>query len=175
MIRFSLIDRIAELNPGESIVAEKTLIGSEEYLQDHFPNFPCMPGVLMLEAMFQASAWLLRQTDGFARPIVMLKEARNVKYGNFVAPGQTLVLSAQITKQVDDHLYKIKGQGTVGGKPAVSGILLLEQFRLEEMAGTPAAMDCVARREYLETFEEIYESAAGQPALVSSTGENTHG
>lgn len=159
MMPFSLIDRIVELNEGDSITAEKSLIGSENYLKDHFPNFPCMPGVLMLEAMFQAGCWLLRQTDGFSRPIVMLKEARNVKYGNFVAPGQTLVVQVEITKRVDDALCKVKGRGTVEGKSAVSGILLLEQFRLHDTMGTPAAMDQVSRRNYLEEFQRIYESA----------------
>jgi len=164
MMPFSLIDRITELKPGESIIAEKTLRGDEHYLKDHFPNFPCMPGVLMLEALYQAGCWLLRQTDGFQRPIVMLKEARNVKYGNFVAPGQTLVANVQINKEVDDNLVKVKGQGTVNGKPAVSGILLLEQFRLEEKLGTPAAMDQVSRRNYLEEFQRIYEMATVETA-----------
>ena len=49
---FSQVDRITELLPGKEVTAEKTLRGDEEYLKDHFPNFPCMPGVLMLEAMF---------------------------------------------------------------------------------------------------------------------------
>mgnify|MGYP002624444365 CR=1 FL=1 len=161
---FSLIDKITELLPGQEVTAEKTLRGDEQYLKDHFPNFPCMPGVLMLEAMFQASCWLLRQTDEFKRPIVMLKEARNVKYGNFVAPGQTLVVNVQVKGQPDDNLWKVKGQGTVNGKPAVSGILLLEQFRLEEKLHTPAAMDHVCRRNYLHEFDKIYQSAAVETA-----------
>ena len=53
-MRFTLIDRITELKPGVSITAVKGLTLAEEYLQDHFPRFPVMPGVLMLEAMFQA-------------------------------------------------------------------------------------------------------------------------
>ena len=90
----------------------------------------------------------------------MLKEARNVKYGNFVAPGQTLVVNLRVTGQPEENLYKVKGQGTVEGKPAVSGILLLEQFRLEEKLHTPAAMDNVSRRNYFKEFEKIYPSAA---------------
>ena len=161
---FSLVDRIVEIQPGESIVAEKTLQGDENYLKDHFPNFPCMPGVLMLEAMCQAGAWLLRHSDGFERPVVMLKEARNVKYGNFLAPSQTLVVSVEISKRTDESVTKLKGKGTIEGEAAVSGILLLEQFRLEEKLHTPAAMDRVSRRNYHELFEDIYHPVAVETA-----------
>lgn len=158
-MRFSLIDKIVELKPGQSILAQKTLQGSEDYLKDHFPNFPCMPGVLMLEAMYQAGSWLLRQTDDFARPIVLMKEVRNVKYGSFVEPGQTLTVNVQVMKQVDDHTTKMKGQGTVEGKSAVSGVMLLDQFRLAERYGSAESLDLVSRREYLTKFAELYQPA----------------
>ena len=60
-----------------------------------------MPGVLMLEAMYQASAWLVRQSEGFAHSVVILKEARNIKYADFVTPGKELVVTAEILKQDD--------------------------------------------------------------------------
>ena len=59
-MRFILVDRISELEAGRRIVAHKALSLAEEYLADHFPKFPVLPGVLMLEAMVQASAWLAR-------------------------------------------------------------------------------------------------------------------
>ena len=62
-MRFSLIDRIVELEPGERVTATKSLTMAEEYLADHFPHFPVMPGVLMLEAMTQAGAWLVRVSE----------------------------------------------------------------------------------------------------------------
>ena len=64
-MRFSLIDRIVELEPGVRITAVKSLTMAEEYLADHFPHFPVMPGVLMLEALTQAGAWLVRVERGF--------------------------------------------------------------------------------------------------------------
>ena len=78
-MRFSLLDRIVELKPGVSIAASKVLSPDEQYLKDHFPRFPVMPGVLMLECMYQASAWLIRQSEGFAHSAVLLKEARDTK------------------------------------------------------------------------------------------------
>ncbi|MBQ7029891.1 MAG: beta-hydroxyacyl-ACP dehydratase, partial [Thermoguttaceae bacterium] len=83
---FSLIDKIDELNPGDSIVATKSLSMAEEYLRDHFPKFPVMPGVLMIEAMTQASAWLVRVGENFAHSVVVLKETKNVKFGQFLQP-----------------------------------------------------------------------------------------
>ena len=67
-----LLDRITELKPAESLTATKSLTLGEDYLQDHFPVFPVMPGVLMLEAMYQAAAWLTRYDDDFAHSMVLL-------------------------------------------------------------------------------------------------------
>src|SRR5882724_7129716 len=95
-MRFVLIDRIVELQRGKSLVAVKNLSMAEEYLADHFPGFPVMPGVLMLEAMTQAAAWLIRASEDFAHSTVLLKEAKNVKYKNFVEPGQTLTVTVEV-------------------------------------------------------------------------------
>ncbi|MEM8865751.1 MAG: beta-hydroxyacyl-ACP dehydratase, partial [Planctomycetota bacterium] len=62
-MRFWLLDAIEEVSPDERLVAVKNVSYSEEYLQDHFPEFPVLPGVFMLEAATQAAAWLLRLTD----------------------------------------------------------------------------------------------------------------
>ena len=53
-MRFTLIDRIVELEQGARITAVKSVSLAEEYLRDHFPRFPVLPGVMMLEAMTQA-------------------------------------------------------------------------------------------------------------------------
>ena len=126
-MRFTLIDRIVELQEGASITAVKTLSLAEEYLQDHFPRFPCMPGVLMLESMCQAGAWLVRKSEDFSHSIIVLKEARNVKYADFVEPGQVLTVTVEITKQ-DEQLTWLKASGSVQGNVAVSARLILERF-----------------------------------------------
>ena len=77
-MRFMLIDRIVELQSGTKITAVKNLTMAEEYLADHFPHFPVMPGVLMLEAMTQAGAWLVRHSEDFAHTMVVLKQINNV-------------------------------------------------------------------------------------------------
>jgi 3-hydroxyacyl-[acyl-carrier-protein] dehydratase len=134
-MRFTLLDRIVELEAGKRIVAVKSLSLAEEYLADHFPSAPVMPGVLMLEALVQASAWLVRVSEDFAHSIVVLKQARGVKYANFVDPGQTLTVTAEMTGQ-DERETKFKAQGTVNGAAAVSAKLVLERYNLA--AGDPA-------------------------------------
>ena len=94
-MRFTQIDRIVSLKNGESVKAVKCLSLSEDYLADHFPRFPVMPGVLMLEAIYQASMFLVRSTDDFQHSMVVLKETRNLKFQGFVQPGDQLVVSAE--------------------------------------------------------------------------------
>jgi 3-hydroxyacyl-[acyl-carrier-protein] dehydratase len=126
-VRFSLIDRIQTLEPGRSITAIKTLSLAEEYLQDHFPGFPVMPGVLMVEALVQSSAWLMRQTEDFRYSTVLLKEARAVKFNSFLSPGKTLLIESNLHKR-DERQWQFKASGSVDGQSTVSARLTLEQF-----------------------------------------------
>jgi 3-hydroxymyristoyl/3-hydroxydecanoyl-(acyl carrier protein) dehydratase len=87
-MRFCQLNRITLLEPGVRIEATRTLRASEDYLRDHFPRFAVMPGVLMLEALFQASALLVRATEGYKSGLVLLQEAKNVKFADFVQPGK---------------------------------------------------------------------------------------
>jgi 3-hydroxyacyl-[acyl-carrier-protein] dehydratase len=130
-MRFSLIDRIIELEPCVRITAIKTLTMTEEYLADHFPRFPVMPGVLMLESLTQAGAWLVRVSEDFAHSMVVLKQANNVKYAQFVEPGQTLAVTAEVLK-FDDGDVKLKAYGTVGGRIIVSARLTLACYNLAD-------------------------------------------
>jgi len=164
-MRFSLIDRIVDLQTGQSIKAVKALSLAEEYLQDHFPRFPVMPGVLMLEAMAQTARWLLYHSEDFAHPCVLLKEARNVKYADFVEPGQVLVLEAQLLKQ-DGALVTFKTQGSVEGKVAVSARLILERRRLAETDPRMLPLDHYAERRMREIFHLLYQPAAVAQSVV---------
>ncbi len=144
-MRFTLIDRITELHLGDRITAVKNLSLAEEYLQDHFPRFPVMPGVLMLEAMFQSSAWLVRASEDFCNSVVLLNETRNAKFADFVSPGQALTVTAAIIKQ-DDRLTTLKAQGVLDGRVAVSARLILERFNLEDRYPHRGPADPMARR-----------------------------
>jgi len=139
-MRFLLIDRIVEYERGVSLTAVKSLTMAEEYLADHFPNFPVMPGVLMLESMTQASAWLIRLSEDFAHSIVVLKQATNIKNIQFVEPGQILTVTTEIMSH-NDVETKLKAQGSVDGKTCVSARLILERYNLADRSPADAAAD----------------------------------
>src|SRR4029078_8118820 len=75
-MRFHLIDRIDTWEVGKSLKASKFLALGEEYLADHFPRFPVMPGVLMLQACVEAAAWLWRASTDFRHPVIVLRDPR---------------------------------------------------------------------------------------------------
>jgi len=139
-MRFTLVDQVTELEPGKRITTVKNVSLAEEYLDDHFPRFPVLPGVFMLEAMTQACAWLVRVTDDFAQSIVTLKEARNVKYGRFVRPGETLTIKATMKKHhANDSQFEV--QGFVHGEVALTGKLTLEHYNLADRRPTMSLTD----------------------------------
>ena len=85
----------------------------------------------MLEALTQAGAWLVRASEDFAHSIVVLKQANNVKYAQFVEPGQTLTVTAEVLK-FDDGEVKLKAYGTVGGRVILSARLALACYNLAD-------------------------------------------
>jgi 3-hydroxyacyl-[acyl-carrier-protein] dehydratase len=130
-MRFHLVDRIVEVQPGRLIRVAKNLTLGEEYLADHFPTFPVMPGVLMLQTLVEAGAWLLRITDEFQHSITVLREAKNVKYGTFMEPGRMMLITAELSEQ-EGGLATFKGKGEVEGNPAVSARYTLARYNLRE-------------------------------------------
>jgi 3-hydroxyacyl-[acyl-carrier-protein] dehydratase len=130
-MRVWLLDAIRSYEPHRRLTAVKNVAMSEEYLADHFPQFPVLPGVLMLESATQAGAWLLRLSENYAHSIITLKEARNVKYADFVPPGETLSVTVSLIKQ-DDRLATLKVEGTIGARTTMSGRLVLERYNLAD-------------------------------------------
>jgi 3-hydroxyacyl-[acyl-carrier-protein] dehydratase len=139
-MRFNLIDRIVAVEPGRTIRAVKNLTLGEEYLADHFPTFPVMPGVLMLETLVEAGAWLLRITEDFRHSIIVLREAKNVKYGTFMEPGRQLTITAEMVEE-NGSLVTFKGKGEVEGASTVSARLTLARSNLGERSPALRATD----------------------------------
>lgn len=157
-MRFCLIDKITSLESGKTLTAVKNLTLAEEYLADHFPGFPIMPGVLMVEALVQSGAWLMRLTENFAYSTVLLKQARAVKFNNFVAPGNTLEVKVEIQKW-DGALCTLQGHGTVNGGTAVSAKLTLERFNLAEKNPELASCDEYEIRKLKELFAQLWKTS----------------
>lgn len=155
---FALLDRILQLESGKQLTAIKSPTLSEEYLQDHFPLFPVMPGVMMLEAMSQAAAWLTREHDGFAYSMVLLKEARAIKYSGFVQPGQTLKIRVDL-QNIMENRVSFKARGTVDDKLAVSGRLVLERYNLSDKDPAAVHLDEYIRNRFKRDFQILFPSS----------------
>ena len=160
-MRFSQLDRVTELELGKRITAVKCLSLSESYLQDHFPRFPVMPGVLMLEAMYQASCWLVRATDGFKYSSVVLREGKSLKFQGFVQPGDSLIVEAEI-RSVSDSVTNLKVVGKVGEKIAASGRILVDSFNLADRYGIDPATDEFMRYEFRLNFKRLLNQLDSQ-------------
>jgi 3-hydroxyacyl-[acyl-carrier-protein] dehydratase len=166
-MRFSLIDRIVELEPCVRITAIKTLTMTEEYLADHFPHFPVMPGVLMLETLTQAGAWLVRVSEDFAHSMVVLKQANNVKYAQFLEPGQTLSVTAEVLK-FDEGSVKMKAYGTVGGRIILSARLTLACYNLADTDPEHESTDVAIKQDLRKQLAVLRPPQSGVPALSTS-------
>lgn len=143
-MRFNLVDRIVEVAPGRQIRIAKNLTLGEEYLADHFPSFPVMPGVLMLQTLVEAGAWLLRVTEDFRHSVIVLREAKNVKYGNLVEPGRRLDVTVELAEPLDgaaDRTATFKGRGEVDGTATVSARITLTRYNLRERDPSLQAVD----------------------------------
>ena len=151
-MRFELIDQVIEQD-ADRIVAVKNVTSAEEYLADHFPGFPVLPGVMMLETLVQAARLLLAeraaQACGPGEPLVMA-QVRNLRYGNMVRPGETLTV--EVTLRSSDQEapgnapgttpgWELAGVGRVRDDVAVQG-----RFRLEPLSSHTAAARTAAGR-----------------------------
>jgi 3-hydroxyacyl-[acyl-carrier-protein] dehydratase len=157
-MKYRQLDRITILEPMVRLVGERTLHAEEEYLKDHFPRFPVMPGVMMLEALQQAANWLISVSNDFSGPLVLLREVRGVKFADFLTPGETLTITAEILKH-HEGVYTVKATGAKGDKVTVTARLILEQCS----SGDPTRLgsDDEIRYRKREQFTKLYGQAAG--------------
>lgn len=96
-MRFILVDKILELEPGKRITATKVLPASEELFRDHFPGFPVVPGVLLTEMMAQAAGRCL-DAEGTHPGRAMLGKINGASFHEWVKPDQAILLHATITQ-----------------------------------------------------------------------------
>jgi 3-hydroxyacyl-[acyl-carrier-protein] dehydratase len=174
VMRFNLVDRILDVEPGRRIRTAKNLTLAEEYLADHFPTFPVMPGVLMLQTLIEAGAWLLRITDDFQHSVIVLREARNVKYGNFMEPGKSLVVTAELSERCEGSSdVTFKGKGEVAGNSTVSARFTLTRYNLRDRN---PALESVDKR-IVEHLRGLYvvlsgglQPRIGEPGALATGG-----
>lgn len=126
---FLLVDRVLELEPEKRIVAIKNVTINEPFFQGHFPHYPVMPGVLIVEAMAQAAALLSFKSIGSKRDentVVYLVGIDGARFKRPVVPGDTLILEAE--KLMDRRgLVKYAVRAKVGDQLACEAELLCTQ------------------------------------------------
>ena len=122
---FLLVDRVTELNLGESIVAYKNVTVNEPFFNGHFPDQPIMPGVLIIEALAQATGLLGFRTMGKEPQddtLYMLVSINKVRFKRQVIPGDQLMLRASIKKR-RGMMWVFDTEATVDGKLVTSAEL----------------------------------------------------
>lgn len=131
---FLLVDRVLEFNPGESITALKNVTLNEPYFQGHFPGYPVMPGVLILEALAQtsgiyefASREANDESTNFLFLFVSIDKAR---FRRQVVPGDQLILQVDLISK-KRNMMKVKGTATVDGVIAASAEIMCAQQEIE--------------------------------------------
>jgi len=108
-MKFDLVDQVLEVSR-DRIVAVKGVSLAEEYLADHFPAFPVLPGVLMIEVMVQAARRLAAERSAER---LVLGEIRAIKFGAMVRPGDSLRVTVTLIGDAPDGALPFKGIGEV--------------------------------------------------------------
>lgn len=123
---FLLIDRVVQYTPGQNLEAIKNVTMNEPYFTGHFPSKPVMPGVLILEALAQASVVLSHVTDqqeADGSVLHYFAGIDNARFKQIVEPGDQLKLIVDVQKSKRD-LFKIRGEAFVGEQLACSADLM---------------------------------------------------
>ena len=123
---FLLVDRVNEIVPGERIVAQKNVTMNEEFFNGHFPHFPVMPGVLIVEALAQAAGILSFKTMGSKsdeNSLYFFVGIDNCRFKRPVVPGDVLMLHVTIERQ-SRGLWKYTCAAMVDGQVAAEADLM---------------------------------------------------
>jgi 3-hydroxyacyl-[acyl-carrier-protein] dehydratase len=148
-MKFVLIDRIVSWEKGKSLTAVKSVSLAEEYLADHFPTFPVLPGVLLLQGLIESASWLVRRTESFAHSMILLEQARNVKYRSFLPPGSQIEYTVE-AKALEENTSSFTGYGVADEQKIVEARLVLRHFNLSDNNAALAAVDAQVVRQMKE-------------------------
>lgn len=120
---FLLVDKVIETVPDQHIVATKAVTCNEPFFQGHFPSKPVMPGVLMIEALAQASGILIYRSLGrkptLDSDLFYLAGVDNTRYKRMVVPGDMLELRVEVLRK-KMTIWRFKGTASVDGEVACS-------------------------------------------------------
>lgn len=154
-MKFILIDKITALDPGRQLTAVKSVSLAEEYLADHFPVFPVLPGVLLLEGLIESASWLVRQHQDFSNSMVLLESVTNVKYKSFAAPGMQIQYTVTAST-IEENTSSFKGLGICGDEAIVEAKLTLRHFNLSAENPKLAHVDGTITEKMKQRWKLLY-------------------
>ncbi|MFH0901125.1 MAG: 3-hydroxyacyl-ACP dehydratase FabZ family protein [Pseudomonadota bacterium] len=131
-MRYFLIDKVTELVVGEKARGVKNVSLADEYLHDHFPDYPIMPGALIIEAIAQLAGFLLSVTvnqDDAPPRRALLVQVRQAKFHQLVGPGDQLDIEVKLVSLLSSAAL-VKAEALVGNRRAVRAELM---FTLNEI------------------------------------------
>jgi len=122
---FLLVDRVVSIEPGKQLRAYKNVSVNEPFFEGHFPGHPVMPGVLVLEALAQASAILAYRSTGFdpAQKVTYLMAIDGAKFRRPTVPGDRLELEVEVLR-FKGSILKTRGVAKVDGEVVAEGEFL---------------------------------------------------
>jgi 3-hydroxyacyl-[acyl-carrier-protein] dehydratase len=121
---FALVDRIIDYVPGEKAVGIKNVTYNEPFFPGHIPDFPLMPGVLMVEAMAQVGGIILVQLPGMKGKFFAFAGIDKVRFRRPVVPGDRLTMTVELLSLKQNRIAKMQGKAEVDGELAVKGEML---------------------------------------------------
>jgi 3-hydroxyacyl-[acyl-carrier-protein] dehydratase len=120
---FLLIDRVVEYERGKRLVAVKNVTINEPFFQGHFPGYPIMPGVLVIEAMAQAGAFIMmKEIHDRDKKLVVFTGIERAKFRRPVTPGDQLRIEVDVLS-MKTRVGRIEGKAYVDGKLACQATL----------------------------------------------------
>ncbi len=120
---FLLVDRIEDLEPGVRAVGIKNVTQNEPFFQGHFPDYPVMPGVLIVEAMAQVGAVGVMVNEDYRDKLALFAGIDNVRFRRQVIPGDVLKMEVEI-ERLKGRIGRGKGRATVNGEKACEADLM---------------------------------------------------
>ena len=130
---FLLVDKVEEIRKGEYLRAIKNVSYNEPYFTGHFPHRPVMPGVLILEALAQATgilAFVTTDSKPTEKSLYYFVGIDNARFKQPVIPGDQLVLEVEVL-QTKRGVWKFDGKATVDGKVVTSATLMCAERDVE--------------------------------------------
>ena len=128
---FLFVDRVVEATQ-DSIKTQKEVKADEPYFTGHYPGRPIMPGVLILESVFQTGAILMgKRLEGAENRLPVVTRVNHVKFKHAVLPGDTMEIEVKLTQWVEPACF-LSGRVTVNGKTAATvdfAVMLVEEVK----------------------------------------------